>query len=202
MRLKQLRGLPVIDPTAARKIGTVSDYQVDPASGCVAALDVAATEDGKTARIVAQRIRRVGQSAVILTARGGASANTPADVNDHWLDSSTLVGLEVMGDDGNRIGRLLDADFDQDTLTVAGYVLHASLWERLLSRGGRIVPEKVHACSRELMLLSTGQVTEPHETAVAAETVGIDLPLKSEDRLVAPTFEQVPDGHTVGSRSH
>ena len=38
MRLKELRGLPVIDPTAARKIGTVIDYQVDPVSGRIAAL--------------------------------------------------------------------------------------------------------------------------------------------------------------------
>ncbi|MCA1644938.1 MAG: PRC-barrel domain-containing protein, partial [Chloroflexi bacterium] len=37
MRLKELRGLPVIDPTAARKIGTVQDYQIDPASGRLAA---------------------------------------------------------------------------------------------------------------------------------------------------------------------
>ena len=108
MRLKQLRGLPVIDPTAARKIGTVTDYQVNPATGCLAALDITAVDDNQDAgilaqRILAQRIRRVGQSAVILIARGGASANVAADVNARWLDGSTLVGLEVMGDDGNRI---------------------------------------------------------------------------------------------------
>ena len=201
MRLKQLRGLPVIDPTAARKIGTVSDYQVDPASGYVAALDIAAAEDGQGARIVAQRIRRVGQNAVILTARGGASANAPAEINDHWLDSSTLVGLEVMGDDGNRVGRLLDADFDQDSLTIGAYIPQASLWERLLSRGGRIAPEKVHACSRELMVVNTGRVSAASETTATAETVGVDLPLKNEDRLSAPAYDQVQDGHPVGSRS-
>ncbi len=202
MRLKQLRGLPVIDPTAARKIGTVSDYQVDPASGRVAALDIAAAEDGQDARIVAQRIRRVGQSAVILTARGGASANAPAEINDHWLDSSTLVGLEVMGDDGNRVGRLLDADFDQESLTIGAYIPQASLLERLLSRGRRIAPEKVHACSRELMLIDTGRMTATSEASTATETVGLDLPLKAEDRLSAPAYDPVQDGHPVGSRSN
>src|SRR5207244_4857672 len=68
MRLKELRGLPVIDPTAARKIGIVSDYQVDPATGRLAALDIDAVKNGGTERIMAQRIRRVGGSAVILTA--------------------------------------------------------------------------------------------------------------------------------------
>jgi len=211
MRLKQLRGLPVIDPTAARKIGTVTDYQVDPATGCVAALDIAAVDapasaDNQDARILAQRIRRVGQSAIILTARGGASENVAADINEHWLDGSTLVGLEVMGDDGNRIGRLLDASFDQDTLVIDAYILRASFWERLLSRGGRIAPDKVQASSRELMMVATGRVKETAiagaATSASSETASIDLPLKPDDRLVAPTYDQVPDGHPVGSRSN
>jgi sporulation protein YlmC with PRC-barrel domain len=198
MRLKQLRGLPVIDPTAARKIGTVIDYQVDPASGRLAALDITGVTTGEAERILAPRIRRVGHSAVILTARGGAAAGTEVDVNERWLDSSTLVGLEVMGDDGNRVGRLLDASFDQDSLDIDAYMLRAGFWERLLKRGGRIAPVKVHSCSRELMMVTTGRVKE---LAVSEETTGLSLPLKPEDRLAAPAFEQVPDGQPVGARS-
>src|SRR5207249_9108556 len=111
MRLKELRGLPVIDPTAARKIGTVVDYQVDPASGRLAALDISGLENGGGERISAQRVRRVGSSAVILTARGGSMPGGDRDINDRWLDTSTLIGLEVMGDDGVRIGHLVDASF-------------------------------------------------------------------------------------------
>ena len=66
MRLKELRGLPVIDPTAARKIGTVSDYQVDPANGRLAALDLDGSDGRGAERVLAQRIRRVGANAVIL----------------------------------------------------------------------------------------------------------------------------------------
>ena len=89
MRLKELRGLPVIDPTAARKIGTVADYQVDPVAGRLAALDLLGDGDGE--RVLAARIRRVGGNAVILTPRGGATPGAPIEVDDEWLDASTLV---------------------------------------------------------------------------------------------------------------
>src|SRR5947209_16746389 len=112
MRLKELRGLPVIDPTAARKVGTVVDYQVDPLSGRIAALDITSVDGAEGERIAAQRIRRVGSSAVILTARGGSIPSGPIEVVDRWLDTTTLVRLEVMGDDGNRIGHRVDATFD------------------------------------------------------------------------------------------
>src|SRR3954453_7185496 len=98
MRMKELRGLPVVDPTAARKIGTVSDYLVDPAAGRLAGLDVTPLDGGDVQRILAQRIRRVGGSAVMLTARAESVPTSASEVNDRWLDSATLVGLEVMGD--------------------------------------------------------------------------------------------------------
>src|SRR5579859_1036734 len=118
MRLKDLRGLPVIDPTSARKIGTVVDYQVDPASARLAAIDISnnATTDGE--RVLSSRIRRVGRNAVILTERGGNVAGTAREVVERWLDAAVLGGLEVLGDDGNMVGRLMDATFDQDSLEI------------------------------------------------------------------------------------
>jgi uncharacterized protein YrrD len=200
MRLKQLRGLPVIDPTAARKVGTVSDYQVDPVSGRLAALDIAPAASGEGERILAQRIRRVGSSAVILTARGGSAPSTTSEVNDHWLDTSTTVGLEVMGDDGMRIGHLVDASFDQDTLQIDAYLLQSSFFDQLFGRRGRIAPDTVHSCSRELMMVATGRVksSEPEAPAPAPEEVR--MPLKDEDRVVVPSFETVPDGQPLGNR--
>ena len=200
MRLKELRGLPVIDPTAARKVGTVADYQVDPASGHLAALDISGVENGEDARILAPRIRRVGRSAVILTARGGAMANAPVEVNEHWLDASTVSGLEVMGDDGNRVGRLVDAAFNQDSLEIEAYLLRSGGWLRMLGRGDRIQPGKVHACSRELMMMTTGRVKElPAVVSEDTTPLSLRMPLKADDRLPAPGFEHVPDGQPVGA---
>ena len=207
MRLKELRGLPVIDPTAARKIGTVTDYQVDPASGRLAALDISGVENGTSERVLGQRIRRVGHNAVILTGRGGAGPSATVEVNGRWLDGSTLSGLEVMGDDGNRVGHLVDAVFDQDSLAIDAYLLRSEGWASLFGQRNRIQPPKVHACSRELMMIETGRINEHTRTTTAAalpsdeeSPVGQLTPLKDDDRLPAPTYEQVPDGQTVGAR--
>ena len=202
MRLKELRGLPVIDPTAARKIGMVQNYQVDPASGRLAALDITGVEKGDGERILAARIRRVGANAVILTTRGGLTPGTPPEVNDRWLDESTLSGLEVMGDDGNRIGRLSDAAFNQDSLEIDAYLLRAGAFDQLIGRPVRIQPAKVHACSRELMIFATGRLKElPAPAAVEdTTTLGLHMPLKVEDRLPAPAYDHESDEQLAASR--
>ncbi len=209
MRLKQLRGLPVIDPTAARKIGFVHDYQVDPASGRLAALDVSSDGNEEGARILAARIRRVGGSAVILTADGGTTPSTPPEVKDQWLDAATLNGLEVMGDDGNRIGRLVDAAFDQDTLEIDAYLLGASGLDQLIGRRGRITPVKVHSCSRELMMFATGRTKELAPAAAAGPVLeeastppSPRILLKTEDRLPPPEVDSAPDGEPVGAHNN
>lgn len=203
MRLKELRGLPVIDPTAARRVGTVTDYQIDSAGGRIAALDIASVDAdaGSGGRILAQRIRRVGSSAVILTARGGSLPTDPVETNERWLDTSTLVGLEVMGDDGNRVGRVVDATFDQDSLAIGDYVLGTNFFERLFGRRGRIQPSIVHACSRELMIVNTGHVREqPEPSGEDTAPLDVRMQLKDADLLPAPTFAAVEDGHPVGAR--
>ncbi len=201
MRLKEIRGLPVIDPTAARKVGTVVDYQIDPVAGRLAALDITPVTGGESERILAQRIRRVGSSAVILTARGGSMASGPVEVLDRWLDTSTTIGLEVMGDDGNRIGHLVDATFNQDSLEVEAYLLRASFRERLIGRRGRIQPDKVHSCSRELMMVVTGHVKGAELVPEDTRSMEVPLPLKDADRLATPSYEPERDGRPVGSSS-
>jgi uncharacterized protein YrrD len=106
-----------------------------------------------------------------------------------------------MGDDGNRIGHLLDATFDQDTLGIEAYLLRASLLQRLLGRRGRIQPNSVHSCSRELMMVTTGRLKETEPAAASEATGPIEdgVPLKHADRVSAPEFETVPDGQSVAA---
>jgi uncharacterized protein YrrD len=224
MRLKELRGLPVVDPTAARKIGSVSDYQVDPTAGRLAALDVTPLDGGEVQRVLAQRIRRVGGSAVMLTARGGSMPSSTNEVNERWLDTATLVGLEVMGDDGTRVGHLVDATFDQDSLAIQAYLLQGSgFLDSFSGKRNTIEPDAVHSCSRELMLVGTGQAQAEAEVAEGVATDEAEpappvpeaahpteektaplesaVPLKDADKLSTPSFETVPDGQPVSSSS-
>jgi sporulation protein YlmC with PRC-barrel domain len=204
MRLKELRGLPVVDPTAARKIGTVLDYQVDPASGRLAGLDISSIANADGERVLATRIRRVGRDAVILTGRGGSVPGTIPEVDERFIDASTLSGLEVMGDDGVRIGRLVDATFDQDSLEIDNYLLWSGILWRMLRRGGRIPPVKVQSCSRELMFVASGRLKEEvrAETGEEPTPASVRMQLKADDNLTAPSFDQVPDGQTVGAHSN
>jgi sporulation protein YlmC with PRC-barrel domain len=206
MRLKELLGLPVIDPTSARKIGTVLDYQVDPAGGGLAAVDVTGTSGADGQRVLAARIRRVGRDAVILTGRGGKVASATAEVDERWLDASVLGGLEVIDDDGDRVGRLIDATFDQDSLEIGAYLLRVGTLQRLLRRSSRITPARVQSCSRELMLVASGRLkAEPTAPAEAEPTTQeVRVALKTDDRMDAPTLEQVQDGQNgqrVGAHS-
>ena len=195
MRLGQLRGLPVIDPTAARKIGIVADYQIDPAAGRLAALDIGPAQEGASERILAERIRRIGRHAVILTGDPLPEAKAPVQVNERWLDASTLLGLDVMGDDGNRVGQLTDLQLNQDTLEVEAYLLRAPVWQRFTGSRGRIRPSAVQACSRELMMVAGREVRQLR----VEEAQPASLPLKGEDRLPEPSYDaqKSSETHTV-----
>jgi sporulation protein YlmC with PRC-barrel domain len=202
MRLKKLRGLPVIDPTAARRMGLISDYQVDPASGRLAAVHITTVDTEASVRISADRIRRVGQHAVVLTSRGAASGGAASSPNGNELDAAALSGLEVIGDDGNRIGRMLDATFNQDSLAIEAYLLRPEGWRLLIGRGRRIQPSQVHACSRDLMIVTSGRVAaiEAGEPGTADEPDASDasLSLKPADRAPSPSVvSEVSDAKPV-----
>jgi sporulation protein YlmC with PRC-barrel domain len=203
MRLKEIRGLPVIDPIAARKIGTVLDYQIDPVAGRLAALDINGIEEGATERILSQRVRRVGRSAVILTDGVNASPRLPIEDNERWLDSETFAGLEVMGDDGNRVGRLADGAFNQDNLAMELYVLRVGWFARLFGNRGRVVPSTVYSCSREMMLVTTGRAAKELslDSAVEQATPALGAPLKSEDRAAAQGYDSTPESTPVAART-
>jgi sporulation protein YlmC with PRC-barrel domain len=191
--------MAVVDPATARKIGSVLDVQIDPAAGQVAAIDVGRPE-GDAQRIVAARIYRVGRDAVMLTRVDAAGPYPAATVDERYLDAASLVGLEVIGVDGNRVGRLSDAVFDQDSLAIECYVLRQGIAQRLTGRSRRILPKTIQTCSRELMLLSVAQPNDPPDQAAEAPPPGPPLALKIDDRLVAPGPNQAADTQPVIAR--
>jgi sporulation protein YlmC with PRC-barrel domain len=61
------------------------------------------------------------------------------------------VGLEVLTEGGDRVGKIMDADLDDHTLAVKAYLLRNAngAW----GRHGRVHPDEVVTCSTELMLV-------------------------------------------------
>ncbi|MBI2756814.1 MAG: PRC-barrel domain-containing protein [Chloroflexi bacterium] len=167
MRVLELRGLPVIDPRTARRVGVVSDIYVDPVQHCIAALEIEAAaattlavSESLTAdreRVLSAEVRRVGKSAVMLRGPYTPTRAADAPAEPGWLNLDALVGLEVMSDGGDAMGALQDVSFDPDSLRVDGFELEVPVMERWFGGGGRISPEAVVSCSRELMLVRAGR---------------------------------------------
>ncbi len=184
MRVKEIHGLPVVDTLAARKLGLVADYFIDPAESCLAGVEVESPDTSERFRIPADQIQRVGHNAVMLRSGYRRGAGKPIVAIDDYLDHDTLAGLEVLGDDGESIGRLEDAQFHQDTLEVESYRLES---KGVFGRGGGIKPEKVFSCSREMMVVRTGKIehaVEPGATGAESQVGNLlDLSTTAEDGL-------------------
>jgi sporulation protein YlmC with PRC-barrel domain len=100
---------------------------------------------------------------------------TPETAPEDWLNLGVLVGLEVLAESGDRIGQLADVHFDQDSLRVESYELSVPALERWFGGGGRISPDLVIACSRDLMIIRAARRVTEEETADARVPSGADV---------------------------
>jgi sporulation protein YlmC with PRC-barrel domain len=75
----------------------------------------------------------------------------PPAADQRWFPIQSLVGLDVLTEGGDRVGQITDADLDDHTLAVKGYLLRRATgpWRRRR----RVHPEEVVVCSPELMLV-------------------------------------------------
>jgi sporulation protein YlmC with PRC-barrel domain len=153
MRVTELKGRQVVDPTTASKRGRVVDVLVDPTTKRLAGLTIAADGEESHLEIAASRIARIGSAAVMLR-RDGEGDNGDRNLrHEDYLDYNSLVGLEVLDEGGEPVGRLQDAKIDPDRLAITGYALVGTGWQRWLRLQSDIGPSAVTAWSRELVLV-------------------------------------------------
>ena len=150
MRLTRITGLPVVDTHVARQAGVVSDVLLDLRAGRVAVLNVQHADGWLVQRIPAEYIYRIGPHTV-LVADTAAIDIGPPQVDQRWFPSASLVGLEVLTEGGDRVGRIADADLDDQTLAVKAYLLRDA--QGAWRRRGRVHPDEVLTFSPELMLI-------------------------------------------------
>jgi sporulation protein YlmC with PRC-barrel domain len=75
----------------------------------------------------------------------------PPSAEQRLFPIQSLIGLEVLTDGGDRVGRIVDAEVDDQTLAVKAYLLRNA--EGAWRRHGRVHPDEVVSCSPELMLV-------------------------------------------------
>lgn len=150
VRLSKVAGLPVVDTHVARQAGVVSDVLLDLHVGRVAVLNVQHADGWLVQRIPAEYIFRLGPHTVLVADTASVDLGPPA-VDQRWYPIASVVGLEVITDGGDRVGRISDAELDDQTLAVKAYLLRDAVgaWRR----GGRVHPDEVVNCSPELMLV-------------------------------------------------
>ena len=153
MRVTELRGRQVVDPITASKRGRVVDVLVDPTTRCLAGLTIAADGEESHQEISARHIARIGSAAVMLRREVEGDVFDTELRHEDYLDYGSLVGLEVLDEGGDRVGRLQDAKIDPEHLAITAYALVGAGWRRWLGSMSDITPSQVSSWSRELMLV-------------------------------------------------
>ena len=150
MRLTKVTGMPVVDTHVARQAGIVSDVLLDLHTGRVAVLNVKHADGWLVQRIPAEYIYRLGPHTVLVADTVAVDLGPPVS-DQRWFPIQSVVGLEVLTEGGDRVGQIVDAELDDQTLAVRGYLLRkaSGAWRRT----GRIHPDEVVTCSPELMLV-------------------------------------------------
>ena len=142
--------MPVVDTHVARQAGIVSDVLLDLQAGRVAVLNVKHADGWLVQRIPAEYVYRLGPHTVLVADTVAVDLG-PVVADKRWYPIESVLGLNVLTEGGDAVGRISDAELDDQTLAVKAYLLkHASgPWRRR----GRVHPEEVVTCSDELMLV-------------------------------------------------
>jgi sporulation protein YlmC with PRC-barrel domain len=150
VRLTKIAGLPVVDTHVARQAGIVSDVLLDLRAGRVAVLNVQHGDGWLVQRIPSEYVYRIGRHTVLVADTVAVDLGPPRE-DERWFPSAALIGLEVMTEGGDRVGRIADAELDDQTLAVKAYLLREA--QGAWRRRGRVHPDEVVSFSPELMLI-------------------------------------------------
>ncbi len=215
MRVTELKGRQVVDPTTAAKRGRVVDVLVDPTTKYLAGLTIAADGEESHHEISARHIARIGSAAVMLRREIEGDVGDTNLRHEDYLDYASLVGLEVLDEGGDLVGRLQDAKLDPDRLAITGYTLIGTGWRAWLGSLGDITPSQVSSWSRELMLVqprtgaassfaapATGSI--PTGQSQSSDREGSDEPHSPTTDDGEPASDDVAAGSsgTHGARMH
>lgn len=174
MYVTDLRGLRIISLASALKMGQVEDALLDPTCRYVAALRVHAYNTHPRQLVPRQLVRRVGRHAVILSGSDDLPEEASVDNADRLVNLRTLLGLEVVTDQGDLVGRLRNAIIDPDTLAIETYEIARSPLGRLLGSAGahRVSAAETVSGSKDVLIIPQASML-PEGTPERAEHVAL-----------------------------
>ena len=171
MHVTELRGLRVISLSETLKMGKVEDALLDPTARFVAALRVrSGGAPGSEHIVLREAVKRVGQHAVVLGAPIGMGRQRQPDL-DRLIDLQTFLGMEVVTDEGTRLGRIHDAQIDPQTLNITDYELSRHFWDGYLQTRMRVSAQDTFSGSKDVLIV-------PHRRCARwfPSAKGVDVP--------------------------
>jgi uncharacterized protein YrrD len=172
MQITELRGLRVISLSEALKMGKVEDALLDPTARWVAALRVrSGGSPGHEHIVLREAVKRVGQHAVVLGTPLGMGTEPPPEL-DRLIDLHGFIGLEVVTDEGVKLGHIRDAKIDPQTLNILEYQLGRYFWDTYLQTGMAISAEQILSGSKDVLIVPPSAV----QKAGAVMESGVDVP--------------------------
>jgi|GEM_PF-1349170 uncharacterized protein YrrD len=193
MYISELKGKHVISLAEALKMGVVQDALLDPTGRYVAALRVRGI-NGQNRVVRRQYVKHVGLHAVVLAVSDDLTdSDDDADL-DRLIDLRTLIGLEVISDQGNLLGHVRDALIDPQTLNVEEYELTRNFWDRYLQTGPRIPAATTLSCSKDLLV-----VPEKTQLAFGSEWAAEGGYAQAADTFPTPSQGALAPGRAVES---
>lgn len=174
MYVTDLRGLRIFSLMSALRMGAVADALLDPSCRHVAALVVREYGPGARRLVPRKLVQHVGRNAVILAGTDEIHDATEMESADRFINLATFVGLEVVSDYGNLLGRIHNAIIDPETLAVEEYEVEGRGFERLLGHRGmrRISARDTLSASKDVLIVPEsvlGERPEPSRDTVDDE---------------------------------
>jgi uncharacterized protein YrrD len=172
MRITTFRGLRVISLAEALKMGKVEDVLLDPTARWVAAVRVRSGGITSNEHIVLREaVKRVGQHAVVLGDPVGMGSERPIEL-DRLIDLHGFLGMEVVSDEGTRLGHIRDAEVDTQTLNITEYELSRNFWDTYLQTGMRVAAHDTLSGSKDVLIVPQAALRKTR--SITEE--GVDVP--------------------------
>lgn len=157
IRLSELLGRVVLDPSTASEIGSVDRLWLDPRThqiigiSCLSGLVVIHQQSLSWSQIDA-----IGAEGLVARTISGVQPTKPDFV-------VTEIGQEVWTDAGNRIGTLTDYRIDLETGDVLDYLFTPSGWRGITEGTYRFAPSAIVSMNNQRMLITAAaaQAAEP-----------------------------------------
>ncbi len=171
MQITDLRGLRVISLSETLKMGKVEEPLLDPTAHFVAALRIRSGTAATSEHVVPREaVKRVGQHAVVLGAPIGMGAQKQPNL-DRLIDFQTFLSLEVVTDEGARLGRIYNAAIDPQTLNITDYELTRHFWDAYLQTRVRVAALDTLSGSKDVLIVPQAALRK-----VVSVSEGVDVP--------------------------